>query len=80
MAELEGRSIETQTDAQREKNKEQFQKMWGKVKKKKKSGFSGKNRKIEKNKIFKELMAKNFPNLIKVKTLQFQGVQKNQEG
>ena len=55
--------------------------MWGKVKKKKKkSGFPGKKRKIEKNKIFKELMAENFPNLIKDKTPQFQGVQKNQGG
>lgn len=49
-----------------------------KQKKKKKSGFLGGKRKIEKNKIFKELMAKNFANLIKDMTPQFQEVQKNQ--
>lgn len=69
----------TQTDAQREKKiQKSFKRCGDKAKKKKKSGFLGGKRKIEKNKIFKELMAKNFANLIKDMTPQFQEVQKNQ--
>lgn len=52
--------------------------MWDKVKKQ--SRFLGEERKIERNKIFEELMAKNFPNLIKDLTPQFQEAQKNQAG
>lgn len=50
------------------------------IKLKKKSVFLGEKRKIEKNKIFKELMAKNFANLINDMTPQFQEVQKKQGG